>query len=101
MTTSIVTGVAGFIGSHLAEALLRQGDRVIGVDHFNDYYDPTLKRKNIAELEQNAKFELVEGDIQSLNWVGLLETAEVIYHQAAQAGVRASWGTGFRAYTDR
>jgi UDP-glucose 4-epimerase len=101
MTTSIVTGVAGFIGSHLAEALLRQGDRVIGVDHFNDYYDPALKRKNIAELEQNAKFELVEGDIQSLNWVGLLETAEVIYHQAAQAGVRASWGTGFRAYTDR
>ena len=101
MTTSIVTGVAGFIGSHLAEALLRQGDRVIGVDHFNDYYDPALKRKNIAELEQNAKFELVKGDIQSLNWVGLLETAEVIYHQAAQAGVRASWGTGFRAYTDR
>ena len=49
-TTNIVTGVAGFVGSHLADALLDRGDRVVGVDQFNDYYDPALKRKNIAHL---------------------------------------------------
>jgi len=106
MTTSIVTGVAGFIGSHLAEALLHQSgitgaNRVIGVDHFNDYYDPALKRKNVAALECHPAFKLVEGDIKTLDWSALLEDVEVVYHQAAQAGVRASWGQGFHAYTDR
>lgn len=101
MTTSVVTGVAGFIGSHLAEVLLERGDRVIGVDHFNDYYDPALKRKNVAALQANSAFKLVEGDIQAIDWAILLKEAEVVYHQAAQAGVRASWGTGFRAYTER
>jgi nucleoside-diphosphate-sugar epimerase len=106
MTTSIVTGVAGFIGSHLAEALLHQGgtageNRVIGIDHFNDYYDPVLKRKNVAALERHPAFKLVEGDIKTLDWNVLLEDVEVVYHQAAQAGVRASWGQGFHAYTDR
>lgn len=101
MASSIVTGAAGFIGSHLVEALLNQGEKVIGVDEFNDYYDPTLKRKNIALFENHPNFELVEGEIQSLNWQTLLADAEVIYHQAAQAGVRASWGREFRAYSDR
>ncbi|MGE5659010.1 MAG: NAD-dependent epimerase/dehydratase family protein [Actinomycetota bacterium] len=101
MASSIVTGAAGFIGSHLVEALLNQGKKVIGVDEFNDYYDPTLKRKNIALFENHPNFELVEGEIQSLNWQTLLADAEVIYHQAAQAGVRASWGREFRAYSDR
>lgn len=101
MTTSIVTGAAGFIGSHLVEALLSQGDRVIGIDQFNDYYDPGLKRKNIAIFQDHPAFELVEGDIQALDWKALLEDVEVVYHQAAQAGVRASWGQGFRAYTER
>lgn len=101
MTTSIITGVAGFIGSHLADALLQQGDRVIGIDHFNDYYDPALKRKNIAQALQHPSFELVEGDIQQLDWAALLADVDVVYHQAAQAGVRASWGSGFRSYTER
>ncbi|MEB3357317.1 MAG: NAD-dependent epimerase/dehydratase family protein [Synechococcales bacterium] len=101
MAVSIVTGVAGFIGSHLAETLLNRGDRVIGVDHFNDYYDPTLKRKNVAALEQFPNFELVENDIQLLDWRSLLTGTDVVYHQAAQAGVRASWGQGFRHYTER
>ncbi|BAY24246.1 nucleotide sugar epimerase [Calothrix sp. NIES-2100] len=101
MTKIIVTGAAGFIGSHIAEALLQQDKEVIGIDEFNDYYDPTLKRKNIAILKAYSNFTLVEGDIQLLDWQTLLQDVEVVYHQAAQAGVRASWGSGFRAYTER
>jgi len=101
MTKSIVTGAAGFIGSHLVEALLKQGDEVIGIDEFTNYYDPALKRKNIAHLHSSPNFTLIEGDIQFLDWQKLLASVEVVYHQAAQAGVRASWGQGFRAYTER
>ncbi len=101
MTKSIVTGAAGFIGSHLVEALLAQGKEVIGIDEFNDYYDPHLKRKNIAHLHSSPNFELIEGDIQFLDWHKLLDSADVVYHLAAQAGVRASWGQSFRAYTER
>lgn len=101
MTLSLVTGAAGFIGSHLVEALLERGDRVIGVDQFNDYYDSTLKRKNLAESLQHPNFKLIEGDIQKLDWNTLLADVEVIYHQAAQAGVRSSWGAGFRIYTEQ
>lgn len=101
MTTSIVTGVAGFIGSHLAEALLQRGDRVIGIDQFNDYYDPSLKRKNLTQIAQHPNFQLIEADLKTLDWAALLDGVEVIYHQAAQAGVRSSWGSGFLAYTDR
>ncbi|OKH11717.1 UDP-glucose 4-epimerase [Fischerella major NIES-592] len=101
MAKSIVTGAAGFIGSHLVEALLKRGEEVIGIDEFNDYYDPTIKRKNIAHLQNHPRFTLVEGNIQFLDWKTLLKNVDVIYHQAAQAGVRASWGEGFRAYTER
>ncbi|MBD2212374.1 NAD-dependent epimerase/dehydratase family protein [Nostoc linckia FACHB-104] len=101
MTKIIVTGAAGFIGSHLAEALLQQGKEVIGIDEVNDYYDPIFKRKNIAHLQVFPNFTLIEEDIQLLDWPTLLQDVEVVYHQAAQAGVRASWGKGFRAYTER
>jgi nucleoside-diphosphate-sugar epimerase len=101
MPRIIVTGAAGFIGSHIAETLLQQGEEVIGIDEFNDYYDPMLKRKNVAHLNCWPGFTLIEGDIQFLDWQTLLQDVDVIYHQAAQAGVRASWGQGFRAYTER
>lgn len=101
MVKSIVTGVAGFIGSNLVEALLKQGEEVIGIDEFNDYYDPALKRKNIAHLHNHPGFKLIEGDIRTLDWSTLLKDVDVVYHQAAQAGVRASWGQGFRLYTER
>ena len=101
MTTSIVTGAAGFIGSNLAETLLLRGDRVIGIDHFNDYYDPALKRRNIEPLRAHPNFQLLEVDLRAIDWAPLLAEAEVVYHQAAQAGVRASWGLGFQDYTDR
>ncbi|MEA5595118.1 NAD-dependent epimerase/dehydratase family protein [Rivularia sp. UHCC 0363] len=101
MTKNIVTGAAGFIGSHLAETLLKKGEEVIGIDEFNDYYDPAFKRKNVTSLQSYSNFKLIEGDIQSLDWRSLLQDIDVIYHQAAQAGVRASWGQGFRFYTER
>ena len=101
MTNTIVTGVGGFIGSHLAETLLNQGDKVIGIDEFNDYYNPTLKRQNISQFQDHPGFQLIENDIQSLNWSELLVDVDIVYHQAAQAGVRASWGGGFRDYTER
>jgi nucleoside-diphosphate-sugar epimerase len=101
MATHIVTGVAGFIGSSLAEKLLEQGDQVIGIDQFNDYYDPSLKRQNAHILAKYPEFKLIEADIQALDWRQLLQGVEVLFHQAAQAGVRASWGDGFRQYTER
>jgi UDP-glucose 4-epimerase len=101
MAKIIVTGAAGFIGSHLVDVLLQQGAEVIGIDEFNDYYDPHLKRKNLANLYHSPNFTLIEGDIQFLDWQTILQDVEIVYHQAAQAGVRASWGKSFRAYTER
>lgn len=100
MSINIVTGAAGFIGSHLVETLLSQGKQVVGIDCFNDYYDPQLKWKNISGFKNHPAFTLIEGDIQLLNWSVLLKDVEVVYHQAAQAGVRASWGNSFRTYTE-
>ena len=101
MTKIIVTGAAGFIGSHLVNILLQQGEQVIGIDEFNDYYDPLLKRRNLSTFENSPNFTLIEGDIQFLDLPTIFQDVEVVYHQAAQAGVRNSWGKGFRAYTER
>ncbi|NET00537.1 MAG: NAD-dependent epimerase/dehydratase family protein [Sphaerospermopsis sp. SIO1G2] len=101
MTRIIVTGAAGFIGSNLVNALLERGEEVIAIDEFNDYYDPTLKQKNAATFTNSANLTLIEGNIQNLDLAKLLQDVEIIYHQAAQAGVRNSWGSGFRAYTER
>ncbi|ODG96476.1 UDP-glucose 4-epimerase [Nostoc sp. KVJ20] len=101
MAKIIVTGAAGFIGSHLVETLLQQGEEVIGIDEFNDYYDPILKRNNVAHLHRSPGFTLIERDIQFLDWQKLLKDVDVVYHQAAQAGVRASWSKAFRDYTER
>jgi nucleoside-diphosphate-sugar epimerase len=101
MTVSIVTGAAGFIGSHLVEVLLSQGDHVIGIDEFNDYYSIDLKYQNLLASQKHPRFKLITGDIQNLNWQELLEGVDFIYHQAAQAGVRSSWGVGFRNYTEK
>ena len=101
MTLVIVTGVAGFIGSHLAQALLSRGDSVIGVDSFNDYYDPRFKRHNVKSLQEYSQFRLIEAQIEEMDWQSVLVDVEVIYHQAAQAGVRKSWGNSFYDYTQR
>jgi UDP-glucose 4-epimerase len=96
---TLVTGVAGFIGSHLAEALLARGDEVLGVDAFTDYYDPAQKRANVAPFADHPRFRLVRGDLNELPLEPVLDQVQVVYHQAAQAGVRASWGREFTTYT--
>ena len=101
MVNHIVTGVAGFIGSHLAETLLKQGANVTGIDQFNDYYNPQIKHNNVLNLQQYSGFKLIKANIQDLNWQQLLQSVDVVYHQAAQAGVRSSWGVDFHHYTER
>ena len=97
---SIVTGCAGFIGSHLAERLIDIGYEVVGIDNFNDTYKRLIKEKNIERLRGCKQFEFYEGDILSLDLDKILEGADCIFHQAAQAGVRSSWGKDFKSYTD-
>ena len=96
----LITGVAGFIGSHLAEALTAEGHEVLGLDSFADYYAREVKESNLSGLKDEAAFEFVEGDLAGIDLGGLLRGVDWVFHQAAQAGVRASWGDSFRTYTD-
>ena len=96
----LVTGAAGFIGSHLAESLLADGHEVVGVDAFVDYYPRAQKERNLEGLRAQRAFSLVEGRLQDVDLSPLVAGAGQVYHLAAQAGVRASWGRDFAAYTD-
>nr|MBF6592752.1 GDP-mannose 4,6-dehydratase [Ktedonobacterales bacterium] len=100
MEKIVVTGVAGFIGSTLAEALLAQGHDVVGVDSFTPYYGRALKEHNLAALRDQARFTFIERDLNDLDCDALLAGARTVYHQAAQAGVLASWGDSFQSYVD-
>jgi len=97
---AVVTGAAGFIGSHLAEGLLADGADVVGVDCFTDYYPRPMKDANLQPLLGHGSFRLVEGRVQDLDLRPVLEGADQVYHLAAQAGVRASWGREFSHYTE-
>jgi UDP-glucuronate 4-epimerase len=94
----VVTGVAGFIGSHLAEALLAEGHEVVGIDAMTPYYPRADKQANLIGLIEHPNFRLVEGDLAVLDLDPWLEHATVVFHQAAQPGVRASWGPDFSLY---
>lgn len=90
---TLVTGGAGFIGSHVVEALLARGERVVCLDNFDAFYDPAIKRANVSQALSNAKYKLVEGDIREQARVEALCEAEGvtrIFHAAARAGVRPS-----------
>jgi nucleoside-diphosphate-sugar epimerase len=100
-TRAVVTGCAGFIGSHLSEALLGLGCEVVGVDALTDYYDPELKRENLAAALAHPRFRFLETDLLALEAAELLDGATVCFHLAAQAGVRASWGRHFEEYLAR
>lgn len=87
----LVTGAAGFIGGHLAERLVQRGDTVVGLDNFNDYYDPARKRATARRLSQHANFNMVEADIRDRETMfALFETEgfDAVAHLAALAGVR-------------
>jgi nucleoside-diphosphate-sugar epimerase len=94
----LVTGAAGFIGSHLAERLVASGRSVLGVDCFTDYYPRERKEANLAAVAGSAGFELVEADLARDDVRPLLEGVSGVCHLAAQAGVRASWGAEFESY---
>jgi UDP-glucose 4-epimerase len=96
---ALVTGVAGFIGSQLAEALLARGARVTGLDCFSDYYARTIKERNLADLRGHARFRFLETSIHGADLRDLLTAVTHVFHLAAQAGVRKSWGHDFRTYS--
>ena len=95
----LITGVAGFVGSHLAERLLERGERVIGVDCFTDYYARAIKESNLALMLGRPGFRFVESTIQEAELEALLDGVTHVFHLAAQAGVRRSWGRDFQVYT--
>lgn len=96
---ALVTGAAGFIGSHLAERLIEAGATVTGLDCFTDYYPRELKERNLARLRGAAAFRLVEAPLADADLRAVLDGVTHVFHLAAQAGVRKSWGRDFRVYT--
>jgi nucleoside-diphosphate-sugar epimerase len=96
---AFVTGVAGFIGSTLAERLLADGADVVGIDCFSDYYPRSMKERNLSGALKHARFRFVEAAIQDADLAALLNDRTHVFHLAAQAGVRKSWGIDFAIYT--
>jgi nucleoside-diphosphate-sugar epimerase len=96
---ALVTGAAGFVGSHLTERLVADGSRVRAVDCLTDYYDVRQKRENLRVLGELDGVEIVEADLRSSPLPGLLEGVDVVFHQAGQPGVRASWDR-FASYVE-
>jgi nucleoside-diphosphate-sugar epimerase len=94
----LITGVAGFIGSSLADKLLELGNQVIGIDCLTDYYSPQIKKNNIEPLLEDKKFVFKKADILSTDLSEYLREIDIIYHLASQPGVRGSWGKNFSIY---
>jgi UDP-glucose 4-epimerase len=96
---ALVTGAAGFIGSHLSERLLQQGATVIGLDALTDYYPRNVKQRNLAGLLVSPGFTFVEAALADASLSALLDGVTHVFHLAAQPGVRKSWGREFAVYT--
>ena len=97
----LVTGAAGFIGSHLVDRLLAEGREVVGVDAFTSYYSRRTKERNLEDALGHDRFRLVEGDLLDLDLEALLEGVGHVAHLAAEPGVRRSWGRNFPRYVAR
>jgi len=97
----LLTGVAGFIGSHLAESLVNSGRSVRGVDSFTDTYSPRQKRDNVAAVSRSSNLDLVHRDLARDDLHDLLEDVDAVVHLAGEPGVPASWGRGFTTYVER
>ena len=96
---ALVTGAAGFIGSSLADSLTARGVDVVGLDCFTDYYARDIKERNLEPLRARRNFRFVEALLQDVALAPLLEGVTHVFHLAAQAGVRGSWGAQFATYT--
>jgi nucleoside-diphosphate-sugar epimerase len=101
---AVVTGAAGFVGSHLSERLLREGYEVVGIDALTDYYDVWRKEANLAAVRDTAaevggSFEFHAEDLNTAPLKDLLADADYVFHLAGQPGVRKSWGADFGIYT--
>lgn len=97
---SLITGVAGFIGSHLAQKLLGLGHQVVGMDKFLNNYPADFKKRNLAGLTSQANFSFLEQDLLHADLAALLRDADYVFHLAAHPGVRSSWGADFARYTE-
>ena len=97
---SVITGVAGFIGSHLAEKLVQLGHEVVGVDKFLDNYPQPFKESNLSGLRGHEQCKFIDRDVMGLDLHQLLDGVDYLFHLAGQPGVRASWGTEFTRYTE-
>jgi len=95
---AIVTGCAGFIGSHLVDSLLEMGYEVIGIDCFTNYYPRWIKERNLENGLKNERFKLIEKDILELDLGKIVDGLDYLFHIAAQVGVRKSWGDNFKVY---
>jgi nucleoside-diphosphate-sugar epimerase len=95
---ALVTGCAGFIGSHLTEALLDAGHSVVGIDCFNDNYGRAQKLANLRHVREWSRFEFVPIDLSRGELAEFVDSAEVIFHLAAEPGVRSSWGLRYERY---
>jgi len=98
MPKSIVTGCAGFIGSHLAERLVAAGHEVVGVDALTDYYARDVKLRNLANVLSSDRFSFMEADLLHMDLPRLLSSVDYVFHQAGQPGVRPSWRQNFELY---
>lgn len=96
----LVTGAAGFVGSTLSQRLLNDGHEVCGIDSFLDYYPRKIKERNLLVARDHKNFKFIECSLLTADLASLLKDVEWIFHQAGQAGVRASWGQYFSTYTD-
>ncbi|MBA3271501.1 MAG: GDP-mannose 4,6-dehydratase [Acidobacteria bacterium] len=96
---ALVTGGAGFIGSTLSEHLLGQGAEVVAIDCFTDYYPRPVKESNLVGLRGRPGYQFVEADLNAVDLDALLTGVSHVFHLAAQAGVRKSWGRDFQTYT--
>ena len=101
MTQVLVTGAAGFIGSHLCESLLRRGHSVRGLDSFTEFYDPARKRANAEAVSLDPQFELVSDDLLTARLDEVLDGVDLVAHLAGEPGVSNSWGPNFQRYVDR